>query len=611
MKSIRNLLVIILLLGAPAVFARGGDDAGNGGFAYKQSVIILKTATASLEEKIRISTLKDLVDFPNRRQILEDTLGYEDLDKFSKKNQTRGGRKLAMNYIVNPATVIILKPYFEAFAGKTDSELEDATLEVQKRLLHEASHIWGYNEEAAEKFSIAFLKELQVGEKRPTNQIEIKSDFCSCQNGKSDLIGDCDSFCAKKPATSSPILYLDTILGPDISSNSKLGNLYNWCNAQLRGDATSPQCFLSATDGVTEINNIPVNIVVGSNSLSANIQSLAPGRTYILKIIEGKTGSNAQSREFQLRRKERTSNPPDRNGALRISPINQYTCINYGGRVDSRGDISRDSYARTFYYFAGNETPPPMPPAKSGSLATICHDEQLYPGNDSALYPRLELRLKHLSAWDKGDSRFIEDSTGKLKINKILEEKLFNEYGISATLDIFKLIKYPIRPSVGLSTSNPLAYYMVPFIVENSGRSVCPSGTDYNDNKNPLFLLLKYYIGDTEGLYLAEKEAEIINDGNNQKIIYGTMFTNETILKKYGFYIEDGLKVRANKDDLHSRTIYYYWPLNDIEDPLIQRNRKLFTVKNPDQLNDDIQIGISTTPRTSDKRIGCVPKGGI
>src|SRR5689334_18990747 len=31
---------------------------------------------------------------------------------------------------------------------------------------------------------------------RPTNQIDIKSDFCSCINGKSDIINDCSSFCA-------------------------------------------------------------------------------------------------------------------------------------------------------------------------------------------------------------------------------------------------------------------------------------------------------------------------------------------------------------------------------------------------------------------------------
>ena len=85
MSLIKNLFVIALCLSSTSVFAQGGDDVGNGGFAYKQSVNILKMAAASLEEKIKISTLKDIVEFPERRLILQDTLGYNDLDKLSKK----------------------------------------------------------------------------------------------------------------------------------------------------------------------------------------------------------------------------------------------------------------------------------------------------------------------------------------------------------------------------------------------------------------------------------------------------------------------------------------------------------------------------------------------
>jgi hypothetical protein len=607
MNSIKNFVIIVLLINTSSVFAKGGDDVGNGGFAYKQSVNILKMAAAALEVKIKDSTLKDIVEFPERRIILQDTLGYDDLEKLSKKNQSRGGKILAMSYIVNPPTVIVLKPYFDAFAGKTDTELEDASLEVQKRLLHEASHIWGYNEEAADKFSVEFLNDVSVGEKRPTNQIDIKSNFCSCLNGKSDLISDCDDLCSQKPVTSTPVLYLDTILGDEILHNPKLGNLYNWCNAQLSGDVTTPQCFLNATDGVTVIDTIPVTINKNSNSLSANIQSLSLNKTFILKIIEGKTGSNAQSREFQLRRKKQASNPPDRNGALKTTPIKQYTCISYGGRLDSNGDVIRDSYSRVFYYFAANETPPPMPPSRSGLSQVVCHDEQTYPGNDSIMYPRLELVPQHFEAWDKFDMRFISlpENFGKLTIHKILEGRLFDDYNISTTIDLFRLVRYPSGPT----SNTPLAYIMLPFINQNTGRSFCPGSN--NSSGDPLLQILSEYMGDTEGLYLGEKEAEVIREGANQNVIYGTMFTNETILKNYGFMIENGLKARANEDTLHTHTIYYYWPVNDTQDPLVQGNRKLFTVRNPDQLNGNVPTGIPSSLRTSDKRIGCIPKGKL
>lgn len=610
MNSIKNLLITILLLNTTLVFARGGDDVGNGGFAYKQSVNILKMAAAALEEKIRVSILKDLVDHPERRIILQNTLGYDDLDKLSKKNQYRGGRKLAMNYTVNPPTVIVLKSYFEAFAGKTDTELEDASLEVQKRLLHEASHIWGYKEEASEQFAIAFLKALQEGAKRPTNQIDILPNACSCLKGKSDSYGDreeCDFFCSQKPSRPYSVLYLDTILGPEIISNSKLGTLYNWCNVQLEEDVTAPQCFLSATDGVSQIANIPVTVNKMNNSLSANIDELFFERNYLIKIVEGKTGSNAQSREIQFRRKKQSPVPPQNEKTLLITPVSQYSCITYGGRVESNGDVSRDSFARVFYYFAGNETPPPMPPTNSGRSSIVCHDEQLNPGNDSVMYPRLELKTKHLVGWDKSEPRFAKDHLGQLQINKMLEARLLNEYNIQTSLDLFTLINYPNRPSLGTTGTNTSLAYIMKAFSYHSGRSYCPTETNFNDVSDPLFQVLKDYVDVTEGLYLAEKEAEIIHDGNIEKLVYGTMFTDETTLKSYGFYVENGLKIRANEDSLHSHTIYYYWPLSDAQDPLIQGNRKLFTVKSPEQINGNLPTGTPINSSTSDKRIGCIP----
>ncbi len=601
-------ILIMLSLVSTNVFARGGDDAGNGGFAYKQSIKILEMATSNLEHKIIDSDLKELHDHPVWRAVLQETLNYDHLQQLPKKNAYRGGRKLAMDYVVNPPAVKILKPYYEAFMGKTDDELEKASLEVEKRLLHEASHIWGYNEKDSEAFALRFLNDVKENETRPTNQIDIKS-FCSCLNGKSDIISDCDDYCRQMPATSSPILFLNTIMGPDVSSNPKLGNLYNWCNVQLAGDTTSPQCFLNATDGVNTIKNIPVLIDYGSNSLTANIQQLAKDRTYILKIVEGKSGSNAQSKEFQLRRV--TPRPPsDPYGALKIAPINQYTCLIYGGEMDSNGNMRRTNYARNYFYFAGNETPPPMPPVGQGNQSPIvCHDEVFHPGNDSAIYPRLELIPQLTAMWDKADSHFVNNDGTGLAINKTIATRLYNEYGVTATVDILKLINYPNRPSTTYtSTINiPLGYMMLPFTDQKTGNAFCPTHSDYNGNE-PLFNILGDYMDDTEGLYVAEKEAETIQDNNTYRTIYGTMFVTESLIKKYGFYIENGLKVRADQNAMNAKTIYYYWPVDSSIDPLEQGNRKLFTVRTPDTLNGNVPIGIPSSIRTTDKRIGCVPR---
>jgi hypothetical protein len=148
---------------------------------------------------------------------------------------------------------------------------------------------------------------------------------------------------------------------------------------------------------------------------------------------------------------------------------------------------------------------------------------------------------------------------------------------------------------------------MVPF-TDKYGKTFCPTQADFNSEDQPLFNLLGEYMDDTEGLYLAEKEAETILDGSAYKTIYGTMFVTESILKNYGFYIENGLKIKATQSSMNTKTIYYYWPISTTMDPMIQGNRKLFTIRAPNTLNGNIPTGQSTTTVSTDKRIGCVPK---
>ncbi len=575
----------------------GGDDAGNGGFAYKQSIKILEMATNELEHKIIDSDLPELANHPEWREILQTTLSYNHLQKLYKKNAYRRGRMLEMDYVVNPPSVKVLKPYYVAFSGRTDNELELASKEVQKRLVHEGSHIWGYNEKQSEDFAIKFLNHADKIDVRPTRAMKAGA-FCSCLNGQSDLISDCTDFCKTKPVSSTPTLYLTMIIGPEIALNSKLGNLYNWCTVQLESDSTSPQCMLNVNDGFENFN-VPVTVSPSSNSLTANISTLSLDKTYLLKIVEAKTGSAAESLEFQLRRKKNV--PDDNDPPLMVSPISQYSCFTYGGIVSPNGEIERTSFARTFYYFADAETPAPMPPTSSTSLPiVVCHDEIQHPGNDSALYTRLELIQEFNLLWNKFDPRFLNDESN---INRILERRLLTEYNQQVNLNLFSRLGFPNRPG----TSSPaLGYLMVPF-VDKTGKSYCPTSEDFS-GPVPFFRILGDYMGETEGFYLAEKEGEIIQDGINGRTIYGTMFATESLLLKYGFIIEKGIKVRANKKSMHANAVYYYWPFNDDMDPLIQGNRKLFTVRNPDEVNGNLPTGIFTNMRTSDKRIGCIPK---
>lgn len=600
--KIKNFLLAGLLLASTSVFAKGGDDVGNGGFAYRQSVIILKKATAELEDKIKNSTLADIVNFPERRVILQNTLGYGDLDKLSKKNQYRGGRKLAMNYIVNPPTVIVLKPYFEAFAGKTDTELEDASLEVQKRLLHEAAHIWGYKEEQSEAFAVAFLKNASSEATRPTNDISI-GNACICQNGKVENVNahyTCAKFCSDAPKTDSATLYVNTIMGEQTALNSQLGNLYNWCTVQLYNDQTSPSCVLRAKSGSTTLD-LPIKLTPNSNSFSAKVDSLARKVVWDLKVIESKTGSNAETKPFQMKRN--SSIPDGSAGALKVEPVNQYTCMSFGGKIDGNGNVIRTSYVKKYYYYPVSESPAPLPPFQTSVAMRICHDEQLYPGFDSELYPRLENVSNHVIFWDKKDIKFSNED-GKLRINRILEERLHDEYGITATLDLFRLMRYP---SAANNSTTALGMAMVPFIDTVTGRAFCPASGDFKRN-NPLFKLLGDYIPDTEGLYFAESSPKAIQDGTTYKTYYSNQFATEGSLLKFGFYVENGLKVKAKMDDLSQRRIYFYWPTSAATDPLEQGNRTLFTIKSPEEIQGTLPASYPVS-NTSDKRIGCIPAG--
>lgn len=449
-------------------------------------------------------------------------------------------------------------------------------------------------------------------ETRPTNAISINSDFCSCLNGKSDIINNCDTFCANKASSDQPILYVNTIIGPEIALNSKLGNLHNWCSVQLESDDTIPKCYVSATDG-TNTYSLPANTTPGSNSFNVNILSLAKNRTWILKLVESQTGSGAQSKEFQVRRKDPPSDTAVVTGALKVTPINQYTCMTYGGQVDQVGNIIRTTFSRIFYYFAANETPASIaPPGGSNQSQIVCHDEQLHPYPDSPEFDRLELIPQALAMWDKSDPRFVAKAVnaGKLTINKLLEDELASEFNITgSSIDLFKLLSYPNRPaSINSTSANiPLGYIMVPFFDETTQKTYCPTTTHFTGTQ-PLMNLLGKYMDSTEGLYLAEKEAETIYNDKKYVTIYGSMFVRETTLLSYGFYIENGLKIKANAKSMNSKTIYFYWPVSVEADPLAAGGRKLFTVRSPSNINGNIPTTQSTFEATTDKRIGCIPK---
>jgi hypothetical protein len=450
---------------------------------------------------------------------------------------------------------------------------------------------------------------------RPSGEVYVSTDFCSCLNGKADIINDCDTYCANIATSTTPLLHVNTTLGSSIANNTKLGSLFNWCNIQLDGDVGTPQCTLTATDGTNTVDGIPVTISKAGNSFTADISGLSYNTTYVVTLVESKTGSNATSTDFQIRRVRPPTNVETAVGAIKITPVSQYTCLNYGGTVDANGTITRTSYVKAFYYFPANESPAPIPPPGGTSQSqTVCHDEISNPGADNSLYPRLELIPSAFTLWDKTEARFVKVNN-VMTISTTILNRLYDEYSVTLpSLDLFSPLNYLNRPSTISSSSSSNSssivegFMMVPFINNTTNKAFCPTTVDFLGT-DPKMKILKDYIGDTEGLYLGEKEPVSIQDpSSGYKTVYGTMFVTENILSNYGFYLTNGLKVKATKDSLHNKTIYYYWPVNSSMDPLQQGDRSLFTVRYYDQLNGNTPTGVPTTIRTSDKRIGCIPK---
>lgn len=445
--------------------------------------------------------------------------------------------------------------------------------------------------------------------KRPTNAFSINANTCTCRNGKSDVVNDCDSFCATKPNNANSIVYLDTTPGSEVLLNDKLKTLYNWCKVQLEDGLDAPECFLKLWDGSTE-QYVPLTLSVNSNKATANISTITSiNKAYVASIVESKSG--ATTSEFQIYRKQQTSSTPVL-GNLKTTPISQYSCLTFGGTY-ADGVFNRNSEVRLFYYYPSNETPAPLPPYPTNvARNVICHDENTHPGNDSAEYPRFENIPIQFSIWDKTDPRFVSDSTqnGKLTIDKLIDERVAEESSGSTTGQgsLFFQISYFNRPTVQGTTQTavPLGFMMVPF-VESDGKAYCPNQTHFDGNQL-IFNILKEFIPETEALYIAEKEAEIIQNGTTNQTIYGNMFIPESKILNVAFYIENGLKIKASAANMASKTIHFYWPIDEREDPLVQGSRKLYTIRSFDTLQGQIPTGVPTSIRPNDKRIGCVPK---
>jgi hypothetical protein len=460
---------------------------------------------------------------------------------------------------------------------------------------------------------------------RPSGQVYIQSDFCSCLNSKPDIIGNCTSFCAERNDT-NPTLYVNVELGTDITLNSIFsedgtgeGNLAGWCRNEISDGRTNPGCKLQFYDGYST-NLLDIILLNGTNAFTADISSLSIGKTYVLKLIESNSGSKASSDSFQLRR----TNPPSDiaiTGPLRITGVSQYSCLVRSGEVDGAGyNYYNDAIEKYFYYPRAN-TPPTLPP---GQNFTFCHDIIANGDNDSPLYPRLRNIDNYFSAWNETDLRFFDqDSNGILDANDQIKARL-EDLGetISGDLNIFFELRWQNALVAETSSSGEtttvlprLGFFMAPWTEETSQRGFCPTQVNY-DGTNKIFNVLKEIVGvDTEALYLAQREPQTYLDKDGNSVTYqNIMFIRETVLDMIRFYTDSGTGQLVPADDItaQTETIMFFWPPNP-QAPLVKQSyQKIYTIRTPEELSTTPETpGVPrTTVRPADKRFACIPSSG-
>jgi hypothetical protein len=487
--------------------------------------------------------------------------------------------------------------------GIINDELTENTDGLEGRSL-----VGGLSSELFQLLGISFptAREICVNNNsRPDKAIFVKRNFCSCFQGKSDILNNCDAVCAGTN-TAAPTLTGSVTLGPEVELNPDLGNLFNFCFKEILGDPlTSPSCVLQAFDGQSTVN-VPITVNAGSNTFSANLNQLALNKTFVVKIVENGSGSNASSDEFQIRR----ISPPDDSvvpvGPLKIMPVSEYSCITRAGSITPDGNLF-DNAARIHFYFPSNNTPPPLAP---GNDFLFCHDINLFGINDSSLFPRLELTPQSYAAWDQSDIRFADlNADNRADINEEIEKELAERFNEVRTVNLFNLFSWPNRPDSENTPPN-VGFIMQPFINIQSGLSFCPTQDDYNSNDN-LFKVLKDFVGvDTEGIFLAVKDPELLSadDGNQVLAPIDIVIVREGLLKKIRFFTENGQLFVPDDITATQKTIKFFFPPDEVN-PLVQKsNQRIYTVRAPQDIGQDTSNrGLETSVRPPDNRFACVP----
>lgn len=462
---------------------------------------------------------------------------------------------------------------------------------------------------------------------RPDGALKFRTDFCGCKDRKPVTFGNCNSFCADKVTTGASILYA-TLNVTEAISLSGLGNVFNFCNLPIEGDTANPRCLLVAKDETGATTNLDVVTIANSNSVRVDISNLPEDKTFLLTLVE--INSKAKSDTIQIV-KDSTQVNIDLLGTLKVAPISQFTCIIRDFEMETFPSGATDYYYnvgyRRHYYYLPRNVPDPL---IGISREVFCHDVVKFGNRDDATFPRLENIPGVFNFWDTQDPRFFDNNGNNLlDVNDAIVQKTKNFGGsIKAASNFFAkfsglqlVIDDPDSTTTSPAATQPaLGYYMAPWIDSNSSsfRSFCLTSTEYNST-NPLYKAFRDVIGvDTEGLYIAEKQAEIIQDQNGDDVPTNPdyLLVRETDLKAVWFYLKNSVLTKPTEENVANVTTFFYYPFNKSTPFVKGSTQKLYRIRSAQDLATQGGVSSGSTSTTGtpgsfpphDKKIGCIPK---
>ncbi len=424
----------------------------------------------------------------------------------------------------------------------------------------------------------------------------LSESSCICKQGSplTNINASCFSICESKPNTAQETLFIDTFLGSNITLNSSLGSLYNWCrNERQEGNQfiSNPNCVLLAENSNGQVTQLEVDLDQSSPNFSVNVQDLSFGETYVVTLLETSSGKSSSS--IQVRKESVNSNPL---GNLYRVGANQYNCL-FSNSVDQNLQF------KLTYYFG--VTPPLAVPAAVQGVQ--CHSNPFV--LDSPAQPRLDLISNMFALWSPNDPRFYDnDNDGVIDVH----DRIIDNTNISDVEVYIPLEWYREPPQAQPENSgdepdeNILGYILIPFVHSENHptlplHSYCPGTAEYNSS-NQLFRELGFMNGvETEGLYIGRRSAQQFVDSAGETIDMplNNILINETQLKSIWFYFDvNGNPQIPNENNLRNLTTYFYWPIG--ADPYQPLGRDLYQV-----VNGNLNSGAAPT---HDKKIGCIPK---